>query len=223
MVSFDYVGPHRNQWSGDVWEAAELLNRSLPPELRQDLRYPHLPTMLRTDPTEAVHSELVLSTFRRYFDAAEIKPVGGALAYLLLTHNERLFGVADQSVRDEQVERILQADRTFLSEHPKSALFAYFSGRPRKSVLEQQLQLGAWTLEEDRLEEHAAAHEGEYYPRTPLQTKYLLLEARANSRHPVKVIARKLAHRAGQSPSGRRFRRSYLGRVFESWMRRLLS
>ena len=40
FVSFDYVGPHRNQYRLDAWEEAWQLNHELPEPLRQDLRLP---------------------------------------------------------------------------------------------------------------------------------------------------------------------------------------
>src|SRR4029078_2762564 len=60
FINYDYVGPHRNQYSFHQWNEIILLNRSLPEELQNELAYPHLPTMLATDPTEAIHSELIL-------------------------------------------------------------------------------------------------------------------------------------------------------------------
>ena len=137
FVCFDYVGPHRNQYTPEAWEELWAVNRQLPASLRQDLRYPHLPTMLATDPTEAVHSELILDTFHRYFTVGELTPLGGAIAYPLLTHNTRLFDAADPAEQSVWLDRILEADDRFLAGHPDSSLFAYFSGTPDKSVLDQ--------------------------------------------------------------------------------------
>ena len=95
FVSFDYVGPHRNQYRTDAWDAAWKINRQLPESLRQDMAYPPIPVMLQVDPTEAIHSELILQTFHRYFIEREFTPLGGALAYPLLTHNHAMFGAPD--------------------------------------------------------------------------------------------------------------------------------
>ena len=56
FISFDYVGPHRNQYRSDAWEEAWRVNGELPEYVRQEMVYPHLPTMLHDDPTEAIHS-----------------------------------------------------------------------------------------------------------------------------------------------------------------------
>ena len=177
FVCFDYVGPHRNQYTPEAWEELWAVNRQLPASLRQDLRYPHLPTMLATDPTEAVHSELILDTFHRYFTVGELTPLGGAIAYPLLTHNTRLFDAADPAEQSVWLDRILAADDRFLAGHPDSSLFAYFSGTPDKSVLDQGDRLAEWEAEEDEREQRAAANGGEYYVRGALATALIALDA----------------------------------------------
>jgi SAM-dependent methyltransferase len=167
FFGYDYVGPHRNQYSGEAWEAAWQTNLLLPETLRQELIYPHLPTMLVTDPTEAIHSELILEVFRRYFKVEEFIPLGGAVAYPLLTHNDRMWN-ASEAERSEWIARIIETDTEFLSRHPDSTLFAYFTGRPRKEVLDDEEQLERWTAEEVEREARASAAGGEYYPRSAL-------------------------------------------------------
>jgi len=223
FVSFDYIGPHRNQYSTEAWEAAWALNRSLPEGFRQDLQYPHLPSMLKDDPTEAIHSELVAGTFDRYFVADQFVPLGGAVAYPLLTHNAQLFSAPEGEERDACIDRIVAADRDFLASHPGSALFAYFAGRPRKSVLDDEEQLGRWSREEDRREALARESGGKYYPHTAFQTEYLkrvelqhelaaLRDHRSQLESELNAVrngtAYALAHRASQSRLGRWIRSS---------------
>lgn len=167
--SYDYVGPHRNQYRADAWEVAWQLNRSMPAHLRQDLSYPHLPTMLVVDPTEAIHSELVLATFHRYFEVDELVLLGGAIAYPLLTLNEAMFAAPDDEEKLEWIRRISAADEEFLAAHPESSLTAYFTGRPKKHVLADDAALSRWSAEEDERELVARSEGGEYYPRTALQ------------------------------------------------------
>ena len=95
FISLDYVGPHRNQYSVDAWNESWILNQALPHHLRQTMEYPLLPLMLEVDASEAVHSELIVETLYRYFKVSELVPLGGALAYPVLTHNEQLFSEAD--------------------------------------------------------------------------------------------------------------------------------
>ena len=89
-MSWDYVGPHRNQYTAAQGEAAWRVNQSMPVEAQQVMTYPHLPTMMVGDPTEAVHSELILPTMERYFRIEHRHDLGGGVAYLLLTHDQAL-------------------------------------------------------------------------------------------------------------------------------------
>jgi SAM-dependent methyltransferase len=181
FLSLDYVGPHRNQYTTEAWEQAWRVNDQLPAHVRQSMSYPHLPTMLHDDPTEAIHSELIVETLERYFHVERFVPLGGAIAYPLLTFNTGLFGLTDELERATWVEHILRADAAFLDEHPDSTLFAYFVARPNKQALEQSAALAAWEREETEREERARANGGEYYPRTALQDAYTRLVEEADA------------------------------------------
>jgi SAM-dependent methyltransferase len=165
FVSWDYVGPHRNQYPGDTWEAAHEVNVMLPEPIRSPMNYPWLPVMLDEDPTEAIHSELVLPVMRRYFTLDYERALGGAIAYVLLTPNAR-FVDAPAEETAPWLDTILSRDAAFTDADPARTLFAYVIARPRKSVLADTTQLAAWTAEEDEREQRAAAHGGRYYPPT---------------------------------------------------------
>jgi SAM-dependent methyltransferase len=175
LVSFDYVGPHRNQYPWEAWSEADRVNELLPLAVRQHLQYPHLPTMLATDPTEAIHSELILETMRRYFHVHELRPLGGAIAYPLLTHNAA-FAAASASVQEAAMATILEADDAYLAAEPESSLFAYAAAQPDKSSLLDTSSLARWADEEDEREREAEAAGGHYYPLTLLQRLQLELE-----------------------------------------------
>jgi SAM-dependent methyltransferase len=176
FVSFDYVGPHRNQYRAEAWDAAWEINRQLPESLRQDMVYPPIPVMLQVDPTEAIHSELIVETFRRYFIEHEFTPLGGALAYPLLTHNHAMFRAEDNEVRARSIAGILEADDEFLRDHPDSSLFAYFAGTPDKSVLERSDQLEQWRAQEVLREARAVDAGGYYYEQGPLARALIAAE-----------------------------------------------
>ena len=184
FVSFDYVGPHRNQYRMDAWEEAWRLNQQLPESLRQDMAYPPLPVMLQIDPTEAIHSELIVETFHRYFDESEFTPLGGAIAYPLLTHNSAMFKADDDEQRAQWIDRILEADDAFLREHPDSSLFAYFAGIPKKAVLGRSDLLNDWEEQEVLRENRVVEAGGEYYEQGPLALALVEVEeqkAKANA------------------------------------------
>ena len=182
FIAFDYVGPHRNQYRADAWEEAWRINGMLPEHVRQEMVYPHLPTMLHDDPTEAIHSELIIETLYRYFEVDVFTPVGGAVAYPLMTHNHRLFALQDSMERSKWAEFILAADTAFLATHPDSTLFAYFTAQPKKSVLSQDARLARWEAAELGREQRAEHNGGEYYARGSHQTTLVELDETRRAR-----------------------------------------
>jgi SAM-dependent methyltransferase len=218
FVSMDYVGPHRLQYRLDAWEEVWRLNHELPESLRHELLYPPMPVALVVDPTEAIHSELILSTFHRYFTEDEFTPLGGAVAYPLLTHNTRLFNAEDDELRAAWIERILQADDDFLGEHPDATLFAYFAGRPLKSVLSRTDLLDQWEAEEHEREQQAHANGGEYYERGPLSTSLVALEEERALNAGIRTQIEQLLTELHAMQS--RFLYSHARRAFDSkWVR----
>lgn len=165
FASFDYVGPHRNQYPYDQWQAATRLNASLPEHYRGSLPYPHFPTLMVGDPTEGIHSELVLETAHRYFDL-DVTPVGGGLGYLLLSFNPGVHS-APETERAAVVQQVLDADAAWTAEH--GPMFAFFWGRARKNVLADAKLMASLRASEEEREALAAGRYGEYYPRTLLQ------------------------------------------------------
>lgn len=170
FLSWDYIGPHRNQYPKHQWSAIELLNSTLPAGMRKRLAYPHMPTMLADDPTEAIHSELIMSTMRRYFHLDHVRYLGGALAYEILCFNDSFFDGNDHS---QLIQRILDADAAYMTDDPESnSLFVYVLARPNKAALDDSAQLDEWSREETEREAVAASNGGRYYPSTSVAQRY---------------------------------------------------
>ena len=171
FVSYDYVGAHRNQYPTQQWEAIWRANEDLPPALRKRLRYPTVSAVVASDPTEAIHSELIVPTMRRYFDLEIERYVGGAVAYDILTFNDAFFDPAVDT--HDAVMQVLAADAEYRAADPAAnSLFAYLVATPRQDVLEDESQLVAWADEESARELAAAGAEGRYYPATMLERLY---------------------------------------------------
>lgn len=170
-AAFDYVGAHRNQYPWEMWSKIVALNAALPEEYRVALAYPHLPTMIHSDPSEAVHSELQVAYLERYFDLEQYTPLGGSIAYTLLYQNHALHAAQHQPEGAAVVARIMEADAAHLSERPQDNLFSFWVARPKR-VLPNRAVLRRWENEE-RLREEAAQREGgRYYPATAIETIY---------------------------------------------------
>lgn len=162
MVSFDYIGPHRNQYPFRQWCLMNYVNRSLPASMRKaPVIKPYLPRRVFDDPTEAIHSELIIESVSRYFEIVERHDTGGGIAYELLTHNPRLQGVpADE--RDAQIDRILALDRRYTELGRVPPLFSYFLARPRKAALLDRAMVEHHQRAEDLREEKARRWGGVY-------------------------------------------------------------
>lgn len=172
LVSYDYVGPHRNQYSWEAWSAIVQLWHQLPAEFRTDMLYPHQATMLAVDPSEAIHSELIMPTIKRYFNIVEDRALGGAIAYPLLFQNRGLHEAVSRGADDRWLQRILDADAEYSQGRIDRSLFAYAVAQPKKHVLDEQTQLDRWSADENAREADAAANGGRYSPPTPLEIIY---------------------------------------------------
>lgn len=129
MVNWDYVGPDRNQYPYEMWEQVSYCNDHLPPAARATLVYPHLPTMLATDPSEAIRSSYILPAFRQYFNISYRAMLGGAIAYPLITHNSALAKMDIPQSRPV-IEHLISEDEAWCRIHPEHNLFAYWWGTP---------------------------------------------------------------------------------------------
>lgn len=194
FISFDYVGPHRNQYSWEQWSAADGVNRLLPVSLRQTMNYPHLPTMLATDPTEGIHSELILETLDRYFHVREVRPLGGAIAYLLLTHNDAL-AASPPEERDPWIRMIIDEDDAHLERFPDSSMFVYAAAQPNHDQLADSARLERWAQEEDRREAVAAEAGGRYHDLSLLQRMQLQASELATAKSHLTAELQSLTHK----------------------------
>jgi ubiquinone/menaquinone biosynthesis C-methylase UbiE len=162
FVNFEYIGPHRNQYPFLEWNLMKLIHNLMAENVKNNkFGYPHLPTMLVSDPTEAIHSELIIDTIKRYFDIREKHDTGGGIAYHLLTHNENIMKV-NKRVQKKTVKQILKLDSLFTRLRLVPALFTYFVAVPDKDLLLDKLRLTKFQKDEDDRELRAAKVDGTY-------------------------------------------------------------
>ena len=147
-------------------------NETLPAKYKRFQQYAHLKTMLATDPTEAIHSELQIAVLKRYFDICQYVPLGGAIAYQILFENRLLFNERHTEEGTEVVKRIMRQDRLLLEKSPEDTLFAFWVATPRQDALRNPGLLYHWTREEEERERKAARNGGRYYPVTALEIIY---------------------------------------------------
>lgn len=170
FVSYDYTGPHRNQYDFDTWSKIVEFNDWQAPDLQNtNLCYPHLPTMLDMDPSEGIHSELILDHINRYFKVEHSVALGGSFAYQLLHDHANLNSRKHTSEGRALVNKILAIDEELTGNDIKRSFFTFLVLRPNKASLNDEGQLARWTEEEETREHQAAANGGRYYPKTALE------------------------------------------------------
>jgi hypothetical protein len=166
LINWDYVGPHRNQYGREAWSRIWEIADSLPPEFRPKMGYPHMKTMLHEDPTEAVHSELILETIGRYFDIETAVPLGGALGHHLMMENRALLDQQETARGAAIVRSIIEADVAFTRGEIGRSLFAFIVARKKPIRAEELLR---WSREEAEREAAAKRNGGRYYSPTELE------------------------------------------------------
>jgi hypothetical protein len=111
------------------------MNKTLPNFIRKTpLKRAHWPSMLCSDPIEAVHSELIIESVSRYFEIFERHDTGGGIAYDILTHNDKVKSVPVVTL-DTYINKILTMDKYDTESKKVPVLFTYFLSSPRKDVL----------------------------------------------------------------------------------------
>ncbi len=162
LINYDYIGPHRNQYPIKQWQLINKVNRTLPNAIKKNpLKKPHLPTMLATDPTEAIHSELIIESISRYFKIFERYDSGGGIAYELLTHNPKLQTIPEKKL-NIFVAKILEEDKKYTLQGRIPPLFSYFLAKPNKAILKNGYKIEHFQSIEDLREKKAMKRFGIY-------------------------------------------------------------
>jgi ubiquinone/menaquinone biosynthesis C-methylase UbiE len=197
LVNFDYIGPHRNQYPFKQWYYINRVNRSLPDSIKKTpFVKPHLPTMMFADPTEAIHSELIIESVSRYFEIFERHDTGGGIAYDLLTNNPKLNNISTNEL-DIHITRILALDKEYTQQTRVPPLFSYFLAKPKKSVLLDDKKLNEYqnieNLREDKARKrHGVYSDGQY---VVMMLHHLWYERLKGAKHRVRALLEKIPMR----------------------------
>tara|TARA_B100001287_G_scaffold85837_1_gene71704 strand:+ start:1131 stop:2465 length:1335 start_codon:yes stop_codon:yes gene_type:complete len=114
FIHNDYIGPQRNQYSRQTWNAMNIVNNSINKKYRKHLGYPDVQQMMLDDPTEAINSNSILPVLYDLFDIQTHTKSGGAIAYEILTHNPLLFNM-NPTLRKALVEYIMKKDLEYMN------------------------------------------------------------------------------------------------------------
>lgn len=124
----EYVGPARNQYTDEHLEKMFAVNSDLPERFRSKhaLRPPL--ENFRVEPSEAIHSDLVISTFKKYFDVIHERNMNGGIAYQILWNNIEEFNNSDDPEAKKWLAYLLEQDLKFSNEKKVPILFWYGVG-----------------------------------------------------------------------------------------------
>ncbi|MBP7859923.1 class I SAM-dependent methyltransferase [Patescibacteria group bacterium] len=165
LVSFDYIGPGRNQYPKKQWTLANKINNSLPESIKHDsLYYPHLPTMMVTDPTEGIHANLIIPNLKKYFKILEQNDTNGSIAYLLLTHNKKVSKLKNPE-KFKLIKKIIDEDKKLTKSENLPIMFSYFIAKPNKKIISNNFRNQYFQLTENIREYLSGIFLGAYGPK----------------------------------------------------------
>ena len=125
FVINEYVGPNLFQWSNIQLKAANNILKTLPIKYRKRKRSnsvkskiyrPGTIRMFLSDPSEAIASEDILPTIRKYFNVVEEKMFGGNILSILLKDISHNFLNDDQETVD-LLDRLFSIEDNFMKEN----------------------------------------------------------------------------------------------------------
>ena len=131
----EFVGPSRFQWSDLQLELANRILEVIPERNRRRAPLPRFerPTvreMIEEDPTESVRSSEILPLLERSFEIVELRPYGGTLLNLLLSHLMPTFELEDTD-QLALLRLLFLFERTLIEHGALPSDFAYVVARPR--------------------------------------------------------------------------------------------
>ena len=108
------------------------VNSDLPEIFRT--KHPLRPPLanFRVEPTEAIHSDLVLPTFKKYFDIVYEKNMNGGIAYQILWNNIENFTDYTDPESTKWLNYLLERDLYYSKEKRVPTLFWYGVGTSKK-------------------------------------------------------------------------------------------
>ena len=128
----EYVGPAKNQYSNDHLERMLEVNSDLPERFRsKNILRPPLANF-RIEPTEAIHSDLVISKFKKYFDVVYERNMNGGIAYQILWNNIEEFKNSNDPEAVKWLNYLIEQDLNFSNQKKVPILFWYGVGKPKE-------------------------------------------------------------------------------------------
>jgi len=132
LFNEEYVGPSRNQYSNEHLEIMLNVMSNLPEYLRS--KYPLRPHIMnfRIEPTEAIYSDQILPSIKKYFDIVYERNLNGGIAYQILWNNIDKFEDKDNPESQKYLNYLLEQDFILTKNGQVPVLFWYGVGKPKR-------------------------------------------------------------------------------------------
>lgn len=93
FIHFDYIGPKRNQYSDCDLFYMNKMQKRFPKKLvgRNKISRPSVEVMLKEDPSEAIGSEKIIPSLKKYFKIEHLKYLNGGMLYQVLYNQVQNF------------------------------------------------------------------------------------------------------------------------------------
>ena len=135
MFNEEYVGPARNQYSDDHLNSMLEIMSDLPEKFRSKVGFLRPPLAnFRVEPSEAIHSDLILPLIPKYFDIVYQRNLNGGVAYQLLHNNIQEFEDYSNTESVKWLEYLLKQDVNYTDEGKVPILFWYGVCKPKTKL-----------------------------------------------------------------------------------------
>ena len=131
MFNEEYVGPARNQYSDQHLKHMLEVMSDLPEKFRTKVKFLRPPLEnFRVEPSEAIHSDLILPLIPKYFDIVYQRNLNGGIAYQILHNNIQEYENPN-SESEKWLEYLLKEDSKLSKENKVPILFWYGVCKPK--------------------------------------------------------------------------------------------
>lgn len=126
FAHFDYIGPKRNQYSDTDLKYMNFMQRKFPSSLtgRTKIVRPDLNLMLAEDPSEAVGSENIIPTLKKYFSIDYLRYLNGGMLYQVLYNHIQNFK-QHYSNHDDILLKNIKLEKKLTSQNLVKPFFAF--------------------------------------------------------------------------------------------------
>ena len=135
MFNEEYVGPARNQYSDQHLKHMLEVMSDLPEKFRTKVKFLRPPLEnFRVEPSEAIHSDLILPLIPKYFDVVYQRNLNGGIAYQLLHNNIQEFEDDSNTESVKWLEYLLKQDIVYTDDGRVPILFWYGVCKPKTEL-----------------------------------------------------------------------------------------